>query len=327
MTVWIFLVGMAVIVFSAWLFTNGIEVLGRLVKLSEGTVGSLFAAWGTALPETMVPIVAILFGHSQTTDEEIGVGAILGAPLLLATLAFGLIGVVLLIRRVGGRRLRISQNDVRRDLGFFAGGTTLVLAAGLVPHFWFHEWVAIFLFLAYVFFIVRVIRDDKGIKQEFGESPTLWLWPRPNLFVTSIQLLMGLGGMIAGARLFLIALESINVRYGIPPFIASVILAPLATELPELFNSLLWVYRGKDRLALANVTGALVFQSAVVPAVGLLATSWHLSWIELFVGLMSLTGALLVWLFTKEKRIGAFPLLFAGLMYVITLYYLVQVLS
>ena len=65
------------------LFTNGIEWLGKRLKVSEGAVGSVFAAVGTTLPETSIPIIAIFFGSGQERTE-VGLGAILGARRLQA---------------------------------------------------------------------------------------------------------------------------------------------------------------------------------------------------------------------------------------------------
>lgn len=73
-----------VILAASELFTNALEHLGEKLKISEGVTGSLFAAIGTALPETMVPLLALYAGTANVSvNEEIGVGAILGAPLML----------------------------------------------------------------------------------------------------------------------------------------------------------------------------------------------------------------------------------------------------
>ena len=79
-------VSFVLILAGAELFTNGIEWFGRKLGLAEGAVGSVLAAVGTALPETMIPIIAIVFASGASTSG-IGVGAILGAPFMLATLA------------------------------------------------------------------------------------------------------------------------------------------------------------------------------------------------------------------------------------------------
>jgi len=76
-----------VILVSAEIFTNALEHLGEKLKISEGVTGSIFAAIGTALPETLVPLLAFLSSHGDAeTNHQVGVGAILGAPLMLSTL-------------------------------------------------------------------------------------------------------------------------------------------------------------------------------------------------------------------------------------------------
>src|SRR5437773_1627374 len=85
-----------VILLGAELFTNGIEWFGHKLGLAEGAVGSVLAAVGTALPETMIPIIAILVS-SGASSSAVGVGAILGAPFMLGTLAMFVTGVAVLI--------------------------------------------------------------------------------------------------------------------------------------------------------------------------------------------------------------------------------------
>src|SRR6266496_3878551 len=105
---WLFLaIAFVVILLAAELFTNGVEWVGEGFGLSEGVVGSVLAAVGTALPETLLPLVAILSGHEA--GEEIGIGAILGAPFMLTTLAMVVIAVaVFAYARSNGRSLELD---------------------------------------------------------------------------------------------------------------------------------------------------------------------------------------------------------------------------
>ena len=107
MDILILIIAFVVILLGAELFTNGIEWFGRKLELAEGAVGSVLAAVGTALPETMIPIIAILFATGESSNE-VGVGAILGAPFMLATLAMFVTGIAVL--QVARRR-----SDRRRD--------------------------------------------------------------------------------------------------------------------------------------------------------------------------------------------------------------------
>ncbi|HZC19715.1 MAG TPA: hypothetical protein VE225_08370, partial [Rubrobacteraceae bacterium] len=54
------LLSLAAILGAAVLFTNAIEMLGERLNLGQGAVGSVLAAVGTALPETMIPVVALI---------------------------------------------------------------------------------------------------------------------------------------------------------------------------------------------------------------------------------------------------------------------------
>ena len=72
------------------------------------------------------------------------------------------------------------------------------------------------------------------------------------------QLLVSLGGIVFGAHLFVQGITEVSIVLGIPAFVLSLVIAPVATELPEKFNSIVWVRQGKDTLALGNITGAMV---------------------------------------------------------------------
>src|SRR5438034_10772158 len=114
----VYIVGAFVLILvGAEIFTNGVEWLGVKLNMTEGATGSILAAFGTATPETLIPVIAILFTNSADSDE-IGVGAILGAPFMLATLVMLLIGVTayVLRKRRGRDTLRVDAAHATRDL-------------------------------------------------------------------------------------------------------------------------------------------------------------------------------------------------------------------
>ena len=90
----------------------------------------------------------------------------------------------------------------------------------------------------------------------------------------------------------------------------SLVLAPLATELPEKANSFFWVKDGKDSLALGNITGAMVFQSTIPIAVGLLLTDWDLNRFAVASGVLGLAGgAVAYWALRLRGRFELLPIL------------------
>src|SRR5688572_32744876 len=125
-----------VILFGAELFTNGIEWFGRKLELAEGAVGSVLAAVGTALPETMIPIIAILFGGGSEASHGVGVGAILGAPFMLSTLAMFVTGVAVLIvarRRITGDVMPVDTHVLAHDMRYFPFPTPMPFGAAFLP--------------------------------------------------------------------------------------------------------------------------------------------------------------------------------------------------
>ncbi|MBI4003246.1 MAG: sodium:calcium antiporter [Nitrospira defluvii] len=263
------------------LFTNGIEWLGKRLNISEGAVGSVFAAVGTTLPETSIPIIAIFFGAGRE-QAEVGLGAILGAPFMLSTLVLPILALLLLLyARIGKRTatFKLNYGDVRVDIIFFLISYALALICAVIPSRLFHAAVAVVLIGLYVYYMkLKFSAEDEKSEGGGALEPLLFARrsPRPSYAVIGAQGVVGLLGLIGGAHLFVTAANSISAEMHVSPLILALLIAPLATELPEMSNSFLWLYRKKDRLAVGNVTGAMVFQGMIPVSVGLLGTEWVL---------------------------------------------------
>ena len=91
--------------------------------------------------------------------------------------------------------------------------------------------------------------------------------------------MLALACIVGGAYLFVGAVEHLATTLGVSELLLALVIAPIATELPEKFNSLIWVRQGKDTLAMGNITGAMVFQSAIPTVVALVfaGSAWHIS--------------------------------------------------
>jgi cation:H+ antiporter len=279
---YVFLFGASVVVTlgACALFTNAIEWLGKRLKLSEGAVGSVLAAIGTTLPETSIPIVAIFFGATRE-EAEVGLGAILGAPFMLSTLVVPLLALLLLLyARVGkrGPSFRLRYKDVTVDLSCFALAYTAALACAFVPSRPLHIMAAIGLLGLYGYYVkIKFGEDESNEPSELGPLLFAKHAAKPSYAVIALQAITGLGGLALGAHLFVVAADSTAHLLAISPLILALLIAPLATELPEMSNSFLWLYQKKDRLAVGNVTGAMVFQGTVPVSVGLFGTEWTLA--------------------------------------------------
>jgi len=317
----VLLVSLGVILIGAEAFTNGIEWLGQRLKLGAGAVGSILAAVGTALPETMVPIIAIFGMDKGTEGADIGIGAILGAPFMLATLAFFITGLAALVFRRTNRPLRLEAKVVRRDLKFFLIVYTMAIFASFLSNQGLKNGVAWALVLAYGVYVVQTLRDCKdGCKHETLDPLYVARHnENPSLTIILVQIAFALIAIVVGAHGFVNAVRPIAMAIGIPVFVLSLIITPIATELPEKFNSVLWIRRGKDTLAMGNLTGAMVFQSSIIPAIGIALTPWKLDTLALSSALLALGAAMIPYISLQRKGViypttlligGAFYLLF-----------------
>jgi cation:H+ antiporter len=286
MDIVILALALVVILIGAELFTNGIEWFGRKLNLAEGAVGSVLAAIGTALPETMIPIIAILFSH-EVSSHEVGVGAILGAPFMLSTLAMFVTGATIVWvsrRRSTGDVMQVDTVVLQHDVRYFAIAYAIAIAAAFLPldPIWLKWIVAVVLIGIYAWYVKVHLAAEA--KEEADDLEALRFHPldrgahrndptAPRLRVVSLQVLAALGMIVVGAAFFVDAVNSLAAQLAIDSTLLALVVAPIATELPETFNSIIWVRQGKDTLAMGNITGAMVFQSTIPTVVALVFAS------------------------------------------------------
>jgi cation:H+ antiporter len=330
------LVGLLMILAAAEFFTNGIEAFGRRFSFSQAVVGSLFAAIGTALPETILPVVAI-FMYGGRSAKEIGVGAILGAPFMLSTLAFFLVGLTATVAAVRRRRrfeLRVEVHSVKRDMSFFLVMYSLAVLLPIIAGRAVVIPLSIALIAGYVLYAWMTFRGESAVLEHADEMyfSKLAKWGRgsvtidsPSLVLILLQVVAAIAVMVKGAHIFVRSLEEVSVRFGMDPLLFALLLAPVATELPEKFNSITWTWKGRDTLAVGNITGAMVFQSTFPVSVGLVFTDWRITGMPLLSALIAiLSSLLLLGTILIKKRITPFTMLFSGCLYLV--YALVLVL-
>jgi cation:H+ antiporter len=306
-TVVLTLASFAVILAGALVFTNAVEWAGSRLSMGQGAVGSLLAAVGTAMPETLIPIVAIIGGGAGA--DGVAIGAIIGAPFLLATLAMLVVGLSALgyrRRRSQGTHLDAHAPTLDRDLGFFLCFFALAALLGLGVPGPVRIVLAVGFVIAYAVYVRRTLHRGGEVEPSESLRPLMLSRnsgsePAGRLIV--LQFAVGLGAMIGGAHLFVEQAIDLAERIGVEPLALSLILAPLATELPEKANSFFWVREGKDALALGNITGAMVFQSTIPVAFGLILTDWDLNrFAMLSAGLGIAGGIVAYWALRLQGR-------------------------
>ncbi|MGW9027245.1 sodium:calcium antiporter [Streptomyces sp. NPDC055722] len=335
-------------------FVNAVEWLGERLNVGKTAVGTILAAFGTALPESVVTLVAVTTGGTEEA-KNIGVGAAMGGPLALATVAYGVTGAVLLLKRrkerisalvaaggVGPDRFASQSADTEQALGsakdmkrlakdqkWFLPIFIVKVALGLVA-FAFKPVLGLLFFAVYAVYFWREIRgcqdeDDEGVEleplkfQPKAASPATW--------AVLAQTLVTLVVIFFASQLFVKQLDAIGPMLGLSASVTALLLSPIATELPEIMNAIIWVRQGKTKLALANISGAMMIQATVPSGLGLLFTTWHFDGALLWSGLITMASIVYLLLTMRANKLTPARLAVAAGFYVLFALGLIPILT
>jgi cation:H+ antiporter len=226
-------------------------------------------------------------------------------------------------------RLRPEKTGLARDLNFFLIAFILAATAmymPLHPHY-LRVLTSLILVGLYVIYLILTCKASKAlVAQGHGvetEAPLLItkLKLKNNLFTIWIQLILGLVILVAGAKGFIHGIKNVSQALGISALLLSLLIIPIATELPEKVNSILWVRKKKDTLGFGNITGAMVFQGTLLPAIGILLTPWqplHVVETGIFI---TLAAAAWLRLNVSEQGPRIMALFLNGALYLLYLYF------
>lgn len=309
---------------AAEIFTNALEHLGHKLKVSEGVTGSIFAAIGTALPETILPLIALLsVTEDISSSHAIGIGAILGAPLMLSTIAMCLLSLAVINKRGFFGRFTPEISDLKRNIDFFLAAFIFAGIALFIPHSApvIKILIAVVMIFIYLFYIYKTLEASKKLVLDGHATKAdgvMYLskvgFPI-NTFVILVQLILAVIFLIIGAKGLIHYIETASNIMDLPLLIVSIMLIPLATELPEKINSFLWVRREKDTLAFGNLTGAMIFQGSILPAIGIILTPWQASREIVLLFIITIIAALWIRRNIYNARIRVWHLLINGACY------------
>ncbi|MFF1519005.1 sodium:calcium antiporter [Streptomyces sp. NPDC058305] len=327
-------------------FVNAVEWLGERLNVGKMAVGTILAAFGTALPESVVTLVAVTTG---ATDEakDIGVGAAMGGPLALSTIAYGVTGAMLMLKR---RRERIaagpgatpagtrneeslgSAADMKRlakDQKWFLPIFAVKVALGLVA-FAFKPVLGLLFFAAYAVYFWREIRGGDDDEDEGPDLEPLKFQPKaasPSTWAVAAQTALTLVVIFFASQLFVKQLDAIGPMLGLSAAVTALLLSPVATELPEIMNAVIWVRQGKTQLALANISGAMMIQATVPSGLGLLFTRWDFDAALLWSGLITMAVIVYLLMTMRGHRLTPARLTVAAGFYVVFALGLIPILA
>jgi cation:H+ antiporter len=234
-------------------------------------------------------------------------------------LAYAVVGFALWRNRSrlgrGDYLLRVDHRRLAGDQLAFLLVFALKVVLGLVA-FAIKPWLGVLFLAAYAAYVWREIRSADTAPEE-EELDALKLRAGGGLGWAAAQASLALVVIAAAAHGFVAQLETLAGHWGMAPHLVALLLSPVATELPEIMNALIWLRQGKERLALANISGAMMIQATIPSAFGLFFTPWLFDSVLLWSGLATMAAIVGLWLLFRRGNVDGRWLLGAGAVYLL----------
>ncbi|MGL4832446.1 MAG: sodium:calcium antiporter [Propionibacteriaceae bacterium] len=328
----------AVVIYVAceW-FLNAVEWLGASLKVGAIAVGSILAAIGTALPESLITIMALVVGR-EGEKGELAMGAALGGPLVVSTVAYSVAGFSLWYyarqaRKNGkdfGGLEAIDRQDtwvLSHDQLWFIFIFLSSIVLGLLPAFPGKRWFGLVYFAIYGYYFWRELKADDDTASAEGLEPLRFdkNSETPSKLAIWGQTLVTLVAIFAASHFFVAQLDYLGPKWGMPAIAAALLLSPVASELPETLNAYIWARDDKVKLALANVAGSMMIQSTIPAGITMIVAGWQFTPPALFAAIATMGCALWVHLLMRfhkltPLRLGATLVFYIGFAIALVLY-------
>ena len=242
------LAGVVLLYFGAeWLVSGGVKIATRLAVPSL-IIGLTLVAFGTSAPELAVSIDAALNGQG-----DISIGNVAGSNICN-------IGLIL------GAAALINPLSVKLQLFKFDSPVMVLAALGLALFCWFTGGVPrwggglfLLLFAAYTIVLILLARREKrDADNSVSEEEHILSW-RDSFWFSAVLVIVGLGLLIAGAKILVTGAVEIGRICGLSEAVIGLTIVAIGTSLPELATSVVAAVRGERDIAVGNVVGSNIF--------------------------------------------------------------------
>jgi cation:H+ antiporter len=255
-TVLLFLVGAALLIFGAEWLVRGSSRLAVGIGISPLVIGLTVVAFGTSAPELAVSVRAAWAGN-----PDIALGNVVGSNICNVLLLLGLSALI--------APLVVAQQLIRLDVPIMIGASLLLYGLAFDGHI--ARWDGLLLFsgiLAYTTFAVIKGRQEQqaAVTDEYDQAFSVT--PRPSGAVAVMRnvamVTIGLGMLVVGAHWLVDGAVAFAHWLGVSELIIGLSIVAVGTSLPEMATSIIAALRGERDIAVGNVVGSNLFNILAV---------------------------------------------------------------
>lgn len=262
---------------ASWLLSYGAEHLAT--RFGARFVGRTLLSVATTLPE-----IAIVAYAASAGSYGIALGAGLGSNVLMMTLGLAIMLIIATTRLSKKPIKKIDVSSFKLDKIFLLL-TALVSAILFIDGYHFIDGVVFTaLFLAYVFVAFYEMqlekkKDKEKIIEEYSNASESVNLPtnQKQLIKSGIIFMIGTIGIFLGAEPFIESLVHVSVEIGVSAIILSVVISPIAGEMPEKISLMLLARKGAQgtSIAIANVLGSKILNNTLLLAFAVFGAIYH----------------------------------------------------
>lgn len=243
-----FIAGLVLLVAAAEALVRGAVAMADRLGISPLVIGLTVVAFGTSAPELVVAVQAAMAGAGGLVYGNVIGSNIANIMLILAFAAL--------------------LQPVHAEMKAFARESMVLIGASLAMLFFMLGWgvvrweggVMLAALVAYLLWsYLRERRNSADAKAALEEVEELSSLQQKSWATIIGATVIGLVGVIAGARLLVIGATSIARDWGVPEEVIGLSMVALGTSLPELATAVAAAIKKHNDMVLGNVVGSNVF--------------------------------------------------------------------
>lgn len=237
------LIGGLILSYGASLFVSSSSHFARRLGISPVIIGLTVVAFGTSAPELAVNVLAVIQGNS-----DIAMGNVVGSNIFNVAFILGICALL--------RPLAVSAQLIRIDIPVMVVSSLLLFL--FARDFSIDRTEGLVLLLGIILYNVLQVRlaiKGKNADSEFEKEFSV----KGNPLKDTGLLLMGLGGLILGAKLFVDGAVDGARLLGLSETLIGLTIIAAGTSLPEVATSVAATMKGERDIAIGNVVGSNIF--------------------------------------------------------------------
>ncbi len=262
---------------SSWFLSYGAEHLAT--RFGARFVGRTLLSIATTLPE-----IAIVAYAASNGSYGIALGAGLGSNILMMTLGLSIMLIIATTRLSKKPIKKINVSSFKLDKIFLLI-TALISAILFIDGYNFLDGVIFTgFFTMYIFVAFYEMRLEKLKSKQILNDEHSSILENTNahrnknqLIKSSLVFFIGTLGIFFGAEPFIKSLEDVSMEIGVSAIILSVIISPIAGEMPEKISIMLLARKGAPgtSIAVANVLGSKILNNTLLLAFAVFGAIYH----------------------------------------------------